>query len=63
MSYKFHVGQTVQLMQGTRYLAPLSTGYKVVRQLPEANGEVSYRIKSARETYERVVKENQLLHG
>jgi hypothetical protein len=50
-------------MQGTRYLAPLSTGYQIVRQLPETNGEVSYRIKSARETYERVVKENQLLRG
>jgi hypothetical protein len=61
MRHKFYVGQTVQLLQGGRYFAASSTGYKIVRQLPEANGERTYRIKSAGEAYERVVKEDQLV--
>ena len=61
MLHKFRVGQTVQIMQGARYVAVSSIGYTVVRQLPETNGEFSYRIKSTRETYDRVVKESQLV--
>ena len=34
--------------------------YQIMRQLPEAHGEFYYRIKSADEPYERVVKESQL---
>ena len=38
-------------------------GYKVIRQLPESDGERSYRIKSAGESFERVVIESQLVKG
>jgi len=34
--------------------------YKVVRQLPETDGELQYRVKSTRESHERVVKESEL---
>jgi hypothetical protein len=34
--------------------------YEVVRQLPTNNGEFGYRIKSAREPYERAVRESHL---
>jgi len=34
--------------------------YEVVRQLPVSNGEFGYRIKNAREPYERVVSESRL---
>jgi hypothetical protein len=63
MSYKFQVGQTVQLAEGRRYMVTSAIGYKVIRQLPESDGERSYRIKSAIESFERVVIESQLAKG
>ncbi len=60
MSHKFQVGQTVQLVAGSRYVTTSAIGYKVIRQLPESGGERSYRIKSAHETFERVATESQL---
>jgi hypothetical protein len=61
MPHKFQVGQTVQLVEGRRYVTTSAIGYKVVRQLPESGGERSYRIKSAHESFERVVIESQLM--
>ena len=58
MSYKFRVGQTVQFVAGSRYVTMSAIGYKVVRQLRESGGERSYRIKSAHESFERVVIES-----
>ena len=63
MAYKFQVGQTVQLLHGRRYLAISGIDFQVVRQLPEILGERSYRIKSMRESFERVVIESQLIRG
>jgi hypothetical protein len=61
MPHKFQVGQTVQLVEGRRYVTTSAIGYKVVRQLPESGGERSYRIKGAHESFERVVIESQLI--
>ena len=61
MPHKFRVGQSVQLVQGRRYMTTSASGYKVVRQLPESGGERSYRIKSVHETFERVVIESELV--
>jgi hypothetical protein len=63
MAYKFQVGQTVQMVQGRRYLAISAVDFEVVRQLPEILGERSYRIKSLRESFERVAIESQLIRG
>ena len=63
MPYKFQVGQTVQLVEGRRHMVTSAIGYKVIRQLPESGGERSYRIKSVRESFERVVIESQLVKG
>ncbi len=63
MPYKFQVGQTVQLVEARRYMVTSAVGYKVIRQLPESGGERSYRIKSTRESFERVVIESQLVKG
>ena len=35
--------------------------YKIVKQLPERNGEFEYRIKNINEPHERVVREIELL--
>lgn len=60
--HKYRVGQRVQLIGASRSLAPSQIGYEIVRQLPEADGELSYRIKSRGEAHERVAKESELRH-
>jgi hypothetical protein len=63
MAYKFQIGQTVQLLEGRRYLSISDGSFEILRQLPEINGERSYRIKSMRESFERVAIERQLVKG
>jgi hypothetical protein len=60
--HKFRIGQRVQVIATTRSLTPSPAGYEVVRQLPETEGELSYRIKSRSESHERAAKESQLRH-
>ena len=38
----------------------LGGAYIVTKKLPERNGEREYRVKSANEPYERVVRESEL---
>jgi hypothetical protein len=58
-TYRFRVGQKVQLSSHRSRMAAVGT-YQVVRQLPDSAGELSYRIKSSREAHERVAKESEL---
>jgi len=60
MSHRFHSGQTVRLVRSS--LRSAADGeFKVVRPLPDdGGGETQYRIKSAREPHDRVVKESDL---
>jgi hypothetical protein len=60
MSHVFRAGQTVRLMRGYPHRNAAEGTYQVVRQLPYSEGDYQYRIKSAREQYERVVKEREL---
>ena len=58
-TYKFDIGETVQL------LPPMSRHasggvYEVTKKLPERAGEYEYRIKSMNEPHERVVSESDL---
>jgi hypothetical protein len=55
--YKFRIGLTVFL---ERSLAVPGGACVVTKQLPERDGEFQYRVKSAREPHERVVRESQL---
>jgi hypothetical protein len=56
-THKFKIGQTLFL---TASLNVPGGAYVVTRQLPERDGEFLYRVKSAREPHERVVRESQL---
>ena len=56
-THKYRAGQKVQLIIT---LFEPNGDYQIVRQLPDAHGEFYYRIKSANEPFERVVKESQL---
>lgn len=59
-THKFKIGQTVHYTSGP-YGRGSSTGvYKVTQLLPCEGDDQQYRIKSASEPHERVVKESQL---
>jgi hypothetical protein len=60
MTTQFRSGQTVRLSRGLALKSAADGEYKIVRQLPENGGEQQYRVKSAREPHERVVKESDL---
>jgi hypothetical protein len=49
----------VRLSQAVR-LRNAAPGYEVLAQLPERDGEFQYRLKSDREPYQRIAKENEL---
>jgi hypothetical protein len=57
--HKFKIGQTVQMIPAN-YRRGAASGYKIIQHLPDANGELHYRIRSASEPHERVVKESEL---
>ena len=59
-THKFRVGQKVQLVATLFEQYAPRGDYEIVRPLPNAYGEFHYRIKSADEPHERVVKESQL---
>ena len=56
--HKFKVGSRVGLIPGKARTA--EGEYKIIRQLPAEDNVFQYRIKSERETVERLVKEYQL---
>jgi hypothetical protein len=56
-TYKFKIGQTVFLSPS---LGIPGGAYIVTGKLPEREGEFEYRVKSANEPHERVVRESQL---
>ena len=55
--HKFRVGQNVHCALP---FSAVHTVYKIVQLLPADGSEFQYRIKSADEPHERVVKERQL---
>ena len=58
--HKFQIGQTVLFTLRPIGHMAANDSYQVVRLLPSDGDDYQYRIKSAREAFERVVKESQL---
>ena len=58
--HKFGLGQKVRFNGRHAQRSAPDGFYEVVRQLPDLDGELQYRIKSSREAHERVVKEGEL---
>jgi hypothetical protein len=54
MTPRFRCGQTVRLSRGLRYRSAADGEYKIIRQLPDNDGELQYRVKSVSEPHERV---------
>jgi hypothetical protein len=57
--HRYRVGQKVQLHRGCYWLEA-KNHYEVTRQLPSADGEFWYRIKSLTEQHESFAKESEL---
>jgi len=60
MTYRFRAGQSVRLSRNLSNRSAAAGDYKIVRLLPDNDGELQYRIKSLREPHERVVRESDL---
>ena len=60
MSNLFRSGQTVRLVRNLSLRAAATGEFKIVRAMPDNGGETQYRIKSAQEPHDRVVKESDL---
>jgi hypothetical protein len=58
--HRFKVGQTVHYTSGPYGRGGASGVYKITQLLPPEGDDSQYRIKSANEPHERVVKESQL---
>jgi hypothetical protein len=59
-NHKFKVGQSVSFTSGPFGRGGATGVYKVTQLLPPEGDDFQYRIKSASEPHERVVKESQL---
>ena len=59
-SHRFNIGQSVNYASGPFGVASGSGIYKITQLLPPEGDDFQYKIKSAGEPHERVVKESQL---
>lgn len=59
MPHRYNIGQTVRFIPGA-HERQWGGDFKVVARLPEERGEFQYRIKSAKDAHERVVRESQI---
>ena len=57
-THKFTIGQVVNFDRGFAFAA--EGEYEIIRALPVEGGTPAYRIKSKKEAYERVAREDQL---
>jgi hypothetical protein len=58
-SHKFHIGDSVMLKPAISRNVPGGV-YEVIKQLPHNGREYEYRVKSANEEHERVMRESEL---
>lgn len=58
--HKFKIGQSVSFTAGPFGRGSTNGIYKITQLLPADGDDCQYRIKSANEPHERVVKESQL---
>jgi hypothetical protein len=58
--HSFVSGQSVRLSNASRSTPAAPGDFKITRLLPESAGELQYRVKSDKETYERVVRQNEI---
>lgn len=60
VNHRFAIGNMVCLSRAVPLRNAVPGPYAILAQLPEREGEFQYRIKSDREPYQRIVKEDEL---
>lgn len=60
VGHRFAIGNTVQISKVVPLRNAASGLYEILARLPERDGEFQYRIKSQREPYQRIIKEDEL---
>ena len=61
-AHKFKIGQSVRLRPAVEARQAAAGEYRIVRLLPQTDGNMHYRVRSsADEQHEMVVKEGELL--
>jgi hypothetical protein len=60
VGHRFAIGNTVQISKVAPLRNAASGLYEILARLPERDGEFQYRIKSQREPYQRIIKEDEL---
>lgn len=58
--HKYKVGQTVHFAGGMKYATNVRGTYKVTRLLPTETDDRQYRVQSAKDGHERVVRESEI---
>ena len=58
--YRYKIGQTVSYTSGPYGRGGVGGVFKITQLLPQVGDDRQYRIKSASEPHERVVKESDL---
>ena len=59
-THRFTIGNMVRLNRVVPLRNAVAGPYEVLAQLPERDGELQYRVKSDREPYQRIIKEDEL---
>ena len=59
-AHRYARGEVVRLFRSLAMPKVVGGAYTVLALLPERDGKLQYRVKSDREPYERVVKEDEL---
>ena len=57
--HKFKVGQTVNYASGLNGRGLRGAAFEIMQRLPTQGGDHQYRIKSANEPYDRLVKKSE----
>jgi len=60
-AHKFKIGQSVRLRSTVEARQAAAGEYRIVRQLPQPDGSIHYRVRSSADEHEMVVKESELL--
>jgi hypothetical protein len=60
MTHRFQLGQIVRLNRDSRYYAASRGPYEIKGRLPSEDGDPRYRVRTASEQHDRVVRESEL---
>ena len=60
VNHRVAIGNMVRLNKNVPMRYAVASAYEILAHLPERDGKLQYRIKSGSESYQRIVKEDEL---